>query len=472
MAVPPTALGADPDQLRALATSMRRCANQLSSSVARTRSTLVSTAWTGPDAGRFRTAFDGEHRAAVTGLCSDLNRCVTLLERQADQQDRASADEATPLPVAGPTTGTAIGTTANAATNPTKLPPMLPLVERRITGNVDARLGLGLLTGGRELTIAELDNGLRRVTISGSGGIGAAVGAGASASFSFGSVTQVPAANNGGSVDARARAGAIERVSWEVPPDRVDDLLAMLAARFAVDAAITRGLPSSLAGAPTLAIDRAAGAADWLVQRATGRVAGVSERLGPPEPTRTERLAEVEVSASGGAGVAGQGAGAVAGSSLRVGWADRGADRSLVVETTGAATAAATSSLLRNVGATNPAPLHAVVSTRWEIPVQGPTAQTDPHMTVRVTTNDGNRTDDTVARLGFDDAPNVERIVAHLRNGDLASAADIVESEVRSVGVRAQSGTIEGTAARGSGRVDLGAGVGLTGRLQHTIITR
>lgn len=84
-------VGADVAQLRALAGSFERAADQLRQTSARVRSGIQISAWAGPFAVRFRKTWDSEHSVKLTKAAATLAAQARQLRLEADQQERTSA---------------------------------------------------------------------------------------------------------------------------------------------------------------------------------------------------------------------------------------------------------------------------------------------------------------------------------------------------------------------------------------------
>lgn len=84
-------VGADVAQLRALAGSFERAAEQLRQTSTRVRSGIQISAWAGPFAVRFRKTWDSEHSVKLTRVAAALAAQARQLRLEADQQERTSA---------------------------------------------------------------------------------------------------------------------------------------------------------------------------------------------------------------------------------------------------------------------------------------------------------------------------------------------------------------------------------------------
>ena len=84
-------VGADLEQMRALAASFERAAAQLNQTSQRVRNGIQISAWVGPFAVRFRRTWDSEHSVKLRQAATSLSAQARQLRLEADQQDRASA---------------------------------------------------------------------------------------------------------------------------------------------------------------------------------------------------------------------------------------------------------------------------------------------------------------------------------------------------------------------------------------------
>ena len=460
-----TQLGADPDDLRGLARSLRSAAGQLdalSTGLARRSRTA---GWRGPDADAFEHQWVGRDGPALHATSAGLTELAHRVDRQVDEQLQASA-------------AARVGAPLGAATPP-RTPdreaelPALPVAEDRYLGTVELRIGpvTAALAGG--LVVQQLDGGRRRVVLTETAGAGAVTTVGASTELGVGGPHGAGASNQGGSADARLRAGAVQRRSWEVDADEVDDLLARLALEHAGLAVTGHGQPLGVAAAVL----------DGVVDRVTGHDPGwdlaTSLATSVPTPVSHEELVEVELAAGAGlglGGLAGLGARAQTGASVRVGTAHRGDTTATVLEVQGSATGALTGSLLRRLGVSLPPDAHRGVVVRVELP--DPTPDDSPHALVRVSTTTDARVHDVIARvdLAGDDgaatASALARTVQHLARADLPSAVATLGAapvDPGHVTVRSTTGALSGSSARAgaSAGVGIGGGASVRGHVLH-----
>lgn len=84
-------VGADVDQLRALARGLTQAADRLESATGEVNGRLSSTPWQGQDATRFRSEWQGQSLGLVRSVVSALRDAATQIERNASEQEQASA---------------------------------------------------------------------------------------------------------------------------------------------------------------------------------------------------------------------------------------------------------------------------------------------------------------------------------------------------------------------------------------------
>lgn len=83
--------GADIAQLRALAKTMSRQSERMTSLSMELGNLISNAPWDGRDAVMFRTAWDSEHRPMLRKISSELQNQATELTRNADEQDKSSS---------------------------------------------------------------------------------------------------------------------------------------------------------------------------------------------------------------------------------------------------------------------------------------------------------------------------------------------------------------------------------------------
>jgi uncharacterized protein YukE len=85
--------GADVEQLKALARQFSRAADELQSNSSSVTSVVNSVAaWRGPDAGQFRSSWNGEHSRKIASTVRALQAASDDLKRNAAEQTTASTD--------------------------------------------------------------------------------------------------------------------------------------------------------------------------------------------------------------------------------------------------------------------------------------------------------------------------------------------------------------------------------------------
>ncbi len=430
-------LGADPEQLRALSAALRAAARSLDEIGPSTERRIRHAGWHGPDAIRF----EGTWRQCRRDLAETAVRCRDLsahIERQAHEQVEASSGRTTtrsaaPLPAFAPT-------------------------ETRYVGGIDVRVGPGVATVAGDLSIADLEGDTTRVTLSESIAVGGVVSVGSGTSLSVADEVASPVAADSGTADARLRLGGVRRTTWEVADDQVDDLLVDLAAVKAADAA------------------------PWPI----GALRDATGWFEPPEPTRSEALAELDVSAAGAVAAGTSGVLGISGatqSTVRVGRAQVvGVDgthrRSTVVEWTANSHATLTSTVLRRFGINLPDPARLGVVARLEL---GEAPDGSPQLDLRLSGIRDGRIDDVAARIELDERAGAAAraaaitAMAHLERGDVDGAVEALAAldlPIDGIEVVTARGTVDGTTARGGASAGLGPGVGLTVRGQRVEIDR
>jgi hypothetical protein len=84
-------VGADVEQLRELARAFTQAADRLDGTTGEVTGRLSSTSWVGPDANRYRAQWQGQSMASMRGVVSALRLAAATIERNAREQDSASA---------------------------------------------------------------------------------------------------------------------------------------------------------------------------------------------------------------------------------------------------------------------------------------------------------------------------------------------------------------------------------------------
>lgn len=83
-------VGADVDQLRALARSLASAAQRLEGMASEVNGRLSTTPWHGQDAGQFRSQWQGQSLGAIRGVIAALRDAAALVERNAGEQEQTS----------------------------------------------------------------------------------------------------------------------------------------------------------------------------------------------------------------------------------------------------------------------------------------------------------------------------------------------------------------------------------------------
>ena len=324
-------IGADPEDLRALATELRAAGSQLDGT-ARTVAALVRRVpWHGPDADRFRAGWAGRQRSlGVAG--AGLRDAAAELDGQIEQQQRASeatgamsggasggptATAGTPGP-AGTPAGAAPGAQLpgaqlpraqmSAATDAGPPPRGEPLPLRAEQWVVGAEAAAVLGGRGRlAVTVEALPGGRSMVWLEDAAGAYLTTGVGAGVGLDDG-----PGAELG--VDGSVGVTGIRRQGWEVADGDVGGLLARLGLMRALDAGPLAPLVplAPLAGLATAALG-----------------------LEVPDPAVTDELVSLEVEGGPAAALGLPVAGATGLVVTQLGVRTRGADRGLLLRGTG-----------------------------------------------------------------------------------------------------------------------------------------
>lgn len=448
-----TAIGADPEALDVLARGLRAASGDLVSTVGRIEAAISRSDWSGPDAERFRRAWQSSHRRAIQDGSA---RCRTLADRislHAAEQRRASL--ATGAPAGGPHLRTA------------------PTDATVLRGVISGSVGVvsASLTG--TLMIEELGD-RRRVTYTDdvTAGLSTSAGSGARARWNDHVIGKGAVAGVVGGLDNRVTR------TWTVDEAELPMLL--------VGLAVEQGLEHSPSGLMSRSVTQTARLVDGLGDAVGGLVgidvpdaAGAVSASPLPRPQRTEDLVGVVAGASAWAAVSGAVAGAPSGADttasagFRVGTAEEAGRRSLLFEAEGSAATA----VLRATPVLAASRDHLAGdagSIRVEVPVgsgdRRPVLITvtgrdpDGEEVVRVSVDPSGAADATraarsaVARLRDGDVPGALRSLHGLRADDTAIGIDTSSVRVRSdraavdgVGTLA-SLAVEGTVERRSSR--------------------
>lgn len=89
-------LGADPSQLRELAKEALRGREKLGSALSTVTGALLKAGWQGHDAQRFRSVWNSQHRPTLQRAATELENVATMLQKNADEQEKASAADGGP----------------------------------------------------------------------------------------------------------------------------------------------------------------------------------------------------------------------------------------------------------------------------------------------------------------------------------------------------------------------------------------
>lgn len=484
------ALGADVDALRDLAGSMRRSSQRIDEITVRLDRRTRGTRWPGADGERFRREWVLRHRPELAALGARCRRLATDLDRQADDQRRASrADPATPPSLAAPPALTLPRSSTSAGL------PEVPRTERRFHGGIELTVGFVAAQIDGDVWLQQLDGGRTRVVVSETNGLGLVAGVGATASFSVGDHQDTTTPTTGAQASAEAHLAGVTRRSWVVPDGEIDELLAQVAA---VEVAATvnprLGLPRAdgttpIGGEGSASAARTLGGLfDGVVERLTGFDPGVDDRLGSlatlRAPGSIESLVEVEASLGlGGAllGLSGPAAHGSAGGTLRAGRGISASSRSTIVEYSGGLAETLSTSLGDRLGVPIPGGDRAVVGVRLELvePRDGRSGA-DGHLLARVSHTRGSDLVETVMSVDLTAGPPdlgdaLRGVVDRLGSGDVPAALRSLATQSATtawadrVTSRTTTAAVSGTTLRGSGEVGTGltAGISARGKVVH-----
>lgn len=116
-------VGVDVEQLRALSKTFSMAADRLGQIASETTGRLSATRWMGPDAERYRNEWQGESVGQLNRIADALRDSSMALQREADEQQSASAAVATPTEGVG----SAIPNVFNGFRDFTNAPPLWPI---------------------------------------------------------------------------------------------------------------------------------------------------------------------------------------------------------------------------------------------------------------------------------------------------------------------------------------------------------
>ncbi|MEZ5311228.1 MAG: hypothetical protein R2735_11655 [Microthrixaceae bacterium] len=316
-----TQLGADPDQLKALATQFRRASVELGRSQGAIEAQLRRSGWNGPDAHGFRSAWSARHRPLLGESVELCRRVSKQLDRHADEQILTSgslgaAGTATHTGTGGPSVrsgGNLGGRPDGHAPAPPRIPNSIDSLQLGVEATVASILG----SSKHQVTIQAFDGDRHEITITDVDAVGAKGSVGAS--FKAGGAVDV---DLGGST--KGTIGMVTRRTYVTDGDSVNAMVAYAEAARASRRAVEMSpmaIPLQIAG----------GVFSWVADRV-----GLPLDL-LPEPSRVETLAEVAVSGKLAADLpVGSELSAKLTGVLRAGTADVGDDRSYVFEAEGA----------------------------------------------------------------------------------------------------------------------------------------
>ncbi|MEU2199800.1 hypothetical protein [Isoptericola sp. NPDC019482] len=99
-------LGADPEDLRRLASAFERAGEGLEDDARQIGTKIRASGWDGPDARRYLSAWDSQHKPVLLSVGRELASSATTLRREAKAQEKASGEEGSG---AGPGSGPGLG---------------------------------------------------------------------------------------------------------------------------------------------------------------------------------------------------------------------------------------------------------------------------------------------------------------------------------------------------------------------------
>lgn len=294
-------LGANTDQLNALATSLQRAASTLQQCEHSLHTRLQSTVWTGRDAALFRQRWISEHRQPLQRAHADLKIIAARLRDQALEQQSASNVDTAGLDALAwpPVTQREIDAAVmdwldtgplDAELGDTRSPAQqhldnLPTHETTIAGGVTLSV---LFFRGRfngQLAFATQPDGTVATTYTDrvTGDVGLKVGA--TAGIAFGDMNTPRVNLHGAAAGIDAGLHLVESRTWITEADEVAGLLVRLAA-------------TELGGAPVAVAGVVAGAAS-AIERALGGGLGIAQQAEQTLRMPTPHRQEVGIGANG-----------------------------------------------------------------------------------------------------------------------------------------------------------------------------
>ncbi len=430
-------LGADPIQLRELASTMRSEGRRIDSSLRRVTGLLRGASWRGRDADRFTSHWSG-HLGVIHQMTAALDGAARELERNADEQLRASQGGAVPPSVTSvPPNGTATGggdhpeaSMSATAGDPGPPPVGDPLPLRTETWELGGAIAAGLgMKGAARLTVMELPGGRSMVRLEDVDGFTASVGASAEFGFDGG-----PGVELGG--DAGGELSVHNSDAWYVDSDEVPGLLARLGLRELLNAGtLSPGLPFASRSPVGVLWEKGA---DLI-------------GLGAPEPAVSDKIISLGGSAGLTAAIGVPVLGASGAVAQSVGVRQRADGPSLVV------------GARAEYSATAPGGAPSGGSDiELEIPLKGTDEQ---RMIITRTTasSDGEVTERIVARYGRDEiGRHAKEAAVAVRDGDPSAAAEALDAMWRNLDPRAEwSDAAGGVVDDDVHSFDIGAALGL-----------
>jgi hypothetical protein len=290
-------LGADTEQLHALALALRGAAGRLERSLATLEAARRATTWRGPDADRFAQDWTSQHGHDARQLCERWRLAADGLVRHGREQEQASAADATGL-VQGGSDGRRGDGSRPAA------PARGPRVEQQFLAGTAMTVAGATLALDHDVVVRRIDDRRSQIELSERRAVGASATAGAEVSVGADGHALL-----GASAAASASVGQLERRTYDVDTDQVWPMLARIEADAALGRAAeaTRSLPAvGLAAAAVPAVVSIWDEVADLLPGPDRDVAAWARGLGvAPDPRRVETLSELTLQASLGASLAG-----------------------------------------------------------------------------------------------------------------------------------------------------------------------
>lgn len=465
-------LGANTDQLNALADSLNRAASTLRNCEHSLHVQLQTTSWTGRDASQFRQRWVREHRQPLQRAHADLTLIAARLRDQALEQQAASAfDPAHSLGFVDSPDGQTMSSAERFLDG-------LALSETTVAGGVtvSALFFRGRFNG--QLTFAPQRDGSLAVTYvdRATGDVGAK--AGATAGIAVGGINAPRVNLNGGSAGADVGLHVMESRTWMIDPEELPGFLVRLAA-------------AEAGGTPVAVVGAAVGIAS-AVERWFGGGLGIAARadaaVNLPSPVRHDVGFGINAQAHSSAKIVERLGLSVSGNQrMTVGvrtytMPSGEQSKSLITHFDGHAVGQLTARLGQKAGAPLMSLTGGAVSGTIEIPLDGDGNATGLEIFVQERVGDtGGELRERVVHYSLSESSveaNNQRVVAaveQVRNGNIPGAVqELSNLDIRpaSISHAEQSVVIDGKQARAGAEVGAGLRIGLTVDGQFSTIDR